>query len=538
MLITIYCKMFYNLNFLIIIFSCGLISSCNYQGNSDKVRTELIIKDIGTNAYELEKVISHYADDDAKLRAAYFLIANMPGKGFYQYHAFDVNGKLVNFENYCDSSNLSIVEAKKKYEDSTKTHLKFVKGEFIADIDHISSTFLIENIDYAFKTWRLPLARHLNFDQFKELILPYRVNAEPLHFWRKDFYDRLISLRNSLSDKKVNRFHAAALVNDSLIKIYWYRNDVINFYKGHLSLQQIELLKGGRCEDLNVLLGYWLRTIGVPVASEFTPFWANSSGGHSWLGVMNEQNRFAVMNSLYDNPILDYLPFDGERPAKVYRSTFKINEEMFNAYIKNHVIPKSDYLDVTDKYLSVSDLDLQLKEKPSKSCKIYLSVLNGKYWKPLQNSSKQYSNHVIFKNVVREALYITFKTTSHDLPIEMYDAFFLSEKGIVYNFNTDTAHMINVKFNIFLSIYDMKEDVFNQVCKLYYWDSKQKEWTIAKCTGKLLKSSTSLSNKAVPGDITFEHIPGKTLYRIATMSGNYISRPIIYNPEKHRYMTY
>ena len=70
----------------------------------------------GSNRSELEKVLHHYQDDEQKYRAAVFLIENMPGKGSILYRGKWYEQKVVE-----------------------------------ADLQVISSGFLIENIDLAFE---------------------------------------------------------------------------------------------------------------------------------------------------------------------------------------------------------------------------------------------------------------------------------------------------------------------------------------------------------------------------------------------------
>lgn len=51
-----------------------------------------------TNIHELNKVISYYgrfSKDSLKLKAAFFLIENMPGKGFVEYQLQDADGRPV-----------------------------------------------------------------------------------------------------------------------------------------------------------------------------------------------------------------------------------------------------------------------------------------------------------------------------------------------------------------------------------------------------------------------------------------------------------
>lgn len=53
------------------------------------------------------------------------------------------------------------------------------------DIHVITADYLIRNIDQAFVVWKKrPWNKDLSFDDFCELILPYRIGDETLEDWR------------------------------------------------------------------------------------------------------------------------------------------------------------------------------------------------------------------------------------------------------------------------------------------------------------------------------------------------------------------
>ncbi|MBW7941603.1 MAG: hypothetical protein H3C64_04210, partial [Candidatus Kuenenia stuttgartiensis] len=165
--------------------------------NTEKTNNEKLDKALdyaGTNAGELKKVIAHYSKasgDSLKLQAAIFLIENMPGKGCIKYSAITDCGTYT--KNLFIGNGIgidSINKLKKKIENSLKCgEIRFSNPVFLPDIKIISAKQLIENIDYAFKAWQLPWAKTLTFKEFKEYILPYRVQSEPLQTWRKKTFE-------------------------------------------------------------------------------------------------------------------------------------------------------------------------------------------------------------------------------------------------------------------------------------------------------------------------------------------------------------
>ncbi|WP_232751843.1 hypothetical protein [Capnocytophaga sp. H2931] len=67
------------------------------------------------------------------------------------------------------------------------------------DIKEIKAEMLIENIDYAFKVWQeKPWNKHLSFDDFCELILPYCIAEEPLTNCCKAYYEKYNPILDSL----------------------------------------------------------------------------------------------------------------------------------------------------------------------------------------------------------------------------------------------------------------------------------------------------------------------------------------------------
>lgn len=63
--------------------------------------------------------------------------------------------------------------------------------KIVRDIEVMTSDYLIENIESAFKVWnRRGVAKHYSFDDFCSYVLPYRVAHEPLSHWRRTALQR------------------------------------------------------------------------------------------------------------------------------------------------------------------------------------------------------------------------------------------------------------------------------------------------------------------------------------------------------------
>ena len=147
--------------------------SCNSRiDNPSQIREGL------SNCKQLEGVLEHYSKnpaDSLKLKAAQFLIANMEGK----------------YSEYYNTPWQNIASALYRWNDIPDEERLLVKhdwGELKVeeDVKFITSEYLINNIELAFKVWmEQPWGKNISFDVFCEEILPYRVGKEPLENWRE-----------------------------------------------------------------------------------------------------------------------------------------------------------------------------------------------------------------------------------------------------------------------------------------------------------------------------------------------------------------
>ncbi len=172
-----------------------LLCACNRY--PDGVLTSLELA--GDNRGQLEEVIRHYrkTGEREKLKAAYFLIANMKDKGTYYNDLVDAAGKSIGFK----ISDFNTTKEQNEWLDSVKT----VRGslhtyeDFEPDLNHITSIFLINNIDKAFAVREeSPFCRGISDADFYEYILPYRVGYERLEDWRGAILTELKDLKDSI----------------------------------------------------------------------------------------------------------------------------------------------------------------------------------------------------------------------------------------------------------------------------------------------------------------------------------------------------
>ncbi|MBS1916249.1 MAG: hypothetical protein JST87_08220 [Bacteroidetes bacterium] len=519
----------------VIIFMGIIISftiSCSQRSSIDTSLTQInnALKLAETNGQELINVIEHYKNEPLKLKAAIFLINNMGEKGFYKFELIDKNEKKVDFEPFTvDYSHIKkFIE---DYEIRIRGLLFYVNKGFRLDIKTISSATIIENIDYAFEAWKLPWSKNLNFNEFCELVLPYRIENEPLQLWRKKCYEDNITWVKEKMKSSSDLLNLCTIINDSLKKAYSYRHKEMSFFPGALNFTQVSKFHGGRCADLNMVAAYIMRAVGVPIASEFTPYWANSNyGGHSWLSLFYH-NKFIPFNSAYDNPIEDSLPFKGAHLAKAYRRKFdKQNnrgaDSIYNERLLSSDLEDFEVVDITSEYLNTSNVSIDITNTPAKLNYAFLGVLNGKAWKIIQSAEIQ-NGKANFKAMATDVLYAPLYSTNKTI-IPVSDCFLLNADGTKQFFVPYSDHKIEMTF-------DTKRINWiaqGATCHIVYWNGLN--WIDA---GSSLKYDSNKKN------ISFRNLPANSIYRIVNDSSinanesNY-GRPFLYNKKKKKNIDY
>lgn len=276
----------------------------------------------GTNRSELERVIKHYrvTENKQKLKATYFLIANMPGKyaEYYNYNeqAYKIfkQGKIANKDNRIGFEKYLTEQIEMLKDQAGRTPL------VVQDIEVLSAEYLIENIDLAFKVWQEPWACHFTFEEFCEYILPYRVRNEPISNWRKHLYEKYYWMKDSI--KNVSDTEELVLyLNDHIAKDFWTLDELdIPF----VSIPLLEIAKAGGCNQRYVLMISLLRAMGIPAMMDYAPQHNNTFKDHAWVVYLDSLHR--------------YRPCDGGR----IRGKFFLKDNLKSAFPTDIVIPLAD----------------------------------------------------------------------------------------------------------------------------------------------------------------------------------------------------
>ena len=176
-------------------------------------------------------------------------------------------------------------EIKKALREAPKAHrggmhwlIKHMPEE---DLKSITSDFLLENCEFAYKAWKeTSWGKEIPEDVFFEYILPFANLNEKRESWRKDFYYRFSDImRNSVS-----AYQAAASLNNKMFEMVGVKYST---KRPKADQSPYESMDAGlaSCTGLSILLIDACRSIGVPARFVGTPMWYNNSGNHSWVEI-------------------------------------------------------------------------------------------------------------------------------------------------------------------------------------------------------------------------------------------------------------
>lgn len=349
-----------HLQVLMAIVSLSFLSCLNDE-------TEIALREAGDNRHELEDVIFHYRFEDPdmeKLKAARFLIANMPAH--YSYVGKDM-------EEYQDSV-LSILKKDLPPEQQHDMVDRLYHDDYslretpvVSDLLIMKAGYLIDNIDMAFEQWRgRPWGRHVSFDDFCEYILPYKV--QELQFmdnWRQVFSQKYSdSIRTVPPDdfQRNSLYGAIDIVRDEINRknvphVLWGGRSSPSL----LSARTMSSMTFGTCHDYVTMGTLVFRSMGMASAVDQIPLWGRNHEGHSWFVFSGDRGgMIPTVNSLILGAGVAFYPY--ERIPKVYRSCYAINRDCLKYINTAKYVYPFDMCrkDVTDEYCRTHDISVPL----------------------------------------------------------------------------------------------------------------------------------------------------------------------------------
>lgn len=383
-----------------VVICLGVLFACDTYNIDREVERSLKLSK--ENREELESVLEHYSGDvgdSLKLRAAKFLIANM------KYH-YSATGEVVEeFNRFIDSAYIVKREAyHNDIYDEFKRNSKYYgqKPIYVSDLESIDADYLIDNIESAFEAWDRECAQHLTFEQFAELLLPYRIGNEEVERWRTIYSERFGAL---LGDSIGNTLEACRVINDSLIGYHIHTLET-SINPSDIRASSLINIDFGLCNDYASLAVYAMRALGIPVAKDLIVRFGTRPNTHTFNMVLDGDGKIHDFSGAENQPDEHLSRF--ESIPKIYRKCFAPQRESLPFHAKEEQMPPqlaSPFLkDVSAEYdiLNASDIKVDFDYQ---GCEIaYLAVFDIKGWYPV-GWAKPEDGSVTFKSVGSEVVY-------------------------------------------------------------------------------------------------------------------------------------
>ncbi|MCC8088612.1 MAG: transglutaminase-like domain-containing protein [Rikenellaceae bacterium] len=260
---------------------------------------------------DIETILTDYPIFSQKRKAAKFLLKNMD---------FHVTSEGRDVEKYRDMSydnNLS--------EEILDSLLKNLFHRMIPHKNVISKDFLKREIELSFELWEKCLWKDdISFDLFIKYILPYSICSEPVFSWRKELNDYYTPLIAGITDPK--EAFDKVYVN---IRENFKLKDIDSDFQRDLGV--LHFTRNGTCNDRSLYMVAVMRSLCIPSAFDFTPYWANySTVGHSWVSYVGNGNEIYVFSTIDDsisqkNGYIDGSLFDKKLQFDDASSIFKVD---------------------------------------------------------------------------------------------------------------------------------------------------------------------------------------------------------------------
>ncbi len=467
------------------------------------------------NRDELEKVLEHYKNinDTLKYKAACFLICNMPGKcfvnlGWKNSKDEDIDFEVLNYNSY--------EEASAAFKDLEKKHgeIKYQSLKTVYDIEVITADFLINNIDFAFDCWEnSPWTKDMPFDVFCERVLPYRATNEQLdNSWRMGCRKLFPGLEDSFPNpddlQKVQKYLRKEMDNLIQFSTLYYLHPTDQSFSEMMSSGK------GRCEDMSNLIGFMTSAFALPMAKDYTPYWAKSDNNHAWEVMLDKKGK-SIQVPKYE-------------AAKVYRKNYSYNYDSLYYRVDDKIeIPRwlgsTSATDVTTEYVKVSDVVIEPDfSETGKQEFIYICVFNSGKWRAIHWAEVK-DNKARFTDMGLNICYIAAAYINEDLVPVSYPFILDKNKNILflddrsseqktYQINSMSPNLKNVDTGI------IKKYMLEQGTYIFYAWENNKWKEIQRFVLEVEGEITITANENVLYWITRKHTKDKA--RIFTVEDN------------------
>ena len=386
----------------------GLLSCGRPAGPSfDAKALEEALSMAGANRAELEEVISHFSDDPFRQAAACRTIIAMADRIWYESAVIDsiktlkINGKL---------SEENIAKWKRyNFQVSAKRH---------HDITEVDAATLIGNIELACSVWLTrPWKDNYSFDDFCEYILPYKLDNERPESWRNTYYERYREIADSALLHSSDILDVASAVLSKLKKEGF--NNHTDIELPHLGAIYLFNHRVGYCRENCDIAAYALRSVGIPVATDFYVNSPSYNSRHFWNALIDTTGLSLPFN--YTEKLPQRTPDPKERKkGKVYRLYFE-RQPLSHSSLTQGEAPglffNPHVADVSHQYFP-NNTDVEVAIDP-KAKWAFLSIFNGTDLEAVDIAPVK-NKKAVFKYVENDVILIPATFTNGKLHMANY----------------------------------------------------------------------------------------------------------------------
>jgi hypothetical protein len=205
-----------------------------------------------------------------------------------------------------------------------------------------------------------------------------------LEEWRQYFYDKYNDIEKKMANP-ADPIEAAKIINADVMTYFTF-DPRYYYHPTDQGLSEMLANHLGRCEDMTNITIYAMRANGLPVTSDYTPFWANSGNNHAWNAIFTPDGKVVPFMGAEANPG-EYKLWN--KLAKVYRKMFsKQPDNLIFQKRKQEKVPPwlagKSYIDVTNAYVPTRDVIIKLESEIPDSVDIaYICVFNSGEWQAI-----------------------------------------------------------------------------------------------------------------------------------------------------------
>lgn len=390
---------------------------------------------------EWKKVIDYFTakGDTIGIKATVFLMENLNTQNIKSETGLnDIDKVFLWMDSLTHSGEFSLDTMRKKWPVFFNAKTKSQNNNKISSINKIPTDFIIENIEYSILAWSESMKTNdISFENFCNYILPINVHDEPLVFWRRHLFNNLLSI----NDSTISLSKKSSAINQ---EINWFKLDYAFFcdYPGGISLDNLYKSRFGFCLHADELIVYSNRAIGIPIAFDYTPCFADRSGGHSWTSVIDNDNNSYAFSTPFIEPIKGQKLFDG-KIAKVYRKTYSKQPSSLAIQNKGRetlppMFADACIQDVTYQYPPCFDVPVTLNRRPDSTSYVYLCTFDDQAWQAIAWAHLSESDTVFFANVRPGIVFLPAYFVNNQL-LPAGAPFELTESGKVKPYRTNPA---------------------------------------------------------------------------------------------------